>query len=322
MIGLSEQEFSSAAEFLEWLQREYARPYGEANPDTEMRRILTARAQRLGVELPGPDGSMQAVVVGLATRISEIFRAEFGVEVDEICAIGPASNSTVNAFCLRSPEGFHAILMFHGLMAFLHKRTKLLTAASAMEHVIYCNRLPPTHLTPELLVEWADELGPIYREHGEVLGARVLLDEPATGASQVMLTMSEAFVLGHEIGHVIAGHLEDEARLIHDPALSFAAYAENSSHKDEYEADTYGYVAMRSFFDFADAKLRLGALVATFDVLMMIGAGESSSSHPSAADRIHHLVKLHFSEHTARLVRRWVDEGDPVAAVEALISAS
>lgn len=163
----------------------------------------------------------------------------------------------------------------------------------------------------------------IYRASGETKGALVKLDREASQAASTMVVLAEVFVLGHEIGHFLAGHLEDEARLVPDerfPWLEF--YAENSSHQDEFEADGYGFEAMRDHFEPAVPKpILVGALVSTFDTLSLIGAGEASATHPSARNRIHNLVEGHFSADTAMLVRQWIDDGDRQAAAEALRTA-
>jgi hypothetical protein len=149
------------------------------------------------------------------------------------------------------------------------------------------------------------------------------LDQLTSESATLMLTLAEAFVLGHEIGHFLAGHLEDESRLVaHDrnPRLEF--YAENSRHQDEFEADIYGFEVMRDYFEFEVPKsMLLGALVSTFEALSLAGAGSESASHPSAHDRIRNVADAYFSADTTELVRRSVAEGDHAAAAEALKTA-
>jgi len=188
--------------------------------------------------------------------------------------------------------------------------------------VTYCNRKPVSELTSVELASWAEELGDIYLASGATKGAMIKLDQRAMVAASTVLTMSETFVLGHEIGHAVAGHLEDGSRLTADDRVPWLKFlAESPLRQDEFEVDRYGFLAMRGCFERASPRMHLGALASTFSTLSLIGAGRASESHPSAMDRIHRLVERHFSRETARLVRRWVDHGDPKAGVEALLTA-
>jgi hypothetical protein len=288
-----------------------------------MLRLTKQQMKALEIRPPDPANPYDVVVRQLADRIADGFKSRRDIDSTGFCAIGPLNDPTVNARCFRSAEGFYAIVMHHGLMNLLHKHSKLLTAAVSPRSVVYCNRASPADLTSEVLASWAEELGPIYRATGETKGALVKLDQPATAVAAMMLTQAEAFVLGHEIGHVLAGHLEQKSRLVSDedfPWLEF--YAENSRHSDEFEADRYGFEAMRDYFEPAVPKsVQLGAVVSTLDALNLIGAGATSPTHPSARDRIQRVVDDHFSADTATLVHRWLDDGDRQASIEALKTA-
>ena len=81
----------------------------------------------MGIERPDPADPYQAVVRGLAEDVTGIFRTHCDIDVSRSCAIGPLEDESVNARCFRSPEGHYAIVLNHGLMNILHKRSKLLT---------------------------------------------------------------------------------------------------------------------------------------------------------------------------------------------------
>ena len=314
--------FSTPAEFLQYVRSAYTIRQGHATPDHKMLRLNRESLDTLGLPRPDPADPYGMVVRQLADQVTTGFRSRDGIDVSESCAIGPLDHASVNARCFRSDEGHYAIVLHHGLMNLLHKHSKLLTAAVDPSRVVYCNRKDPSRLTRRELVSWTEELGTIYRSTGETKGALVKLNEEATIAATTMLTLSEAFVLGHEIGHAVAGHLEDGSRLVADDEIPWLQFLpESSLHEDEFEADTHGFAAMRDPFESVPKSMVLGALVSTFSTLSLIGAGAASDTHPSAMDRIHHLVERHFNAETAKLVRRWIDEGDQQAATAALMTA-
>jgi hypothetical protein len=313
--------FSSPSDFLDYIRIAYAvREEFDGPPDSGFSRIVEERAAEEAVSLPETGASYGPVVDDLAASVMVGCKARYGADLSRSCAFGPLELQTVNARCFISEEGHYAIVLHHGLMNILHKRAKLLTAAVLPASVTYCNRLDPSELTAEMLISWAEELGQIYAVHGVTKGAMVLLNPDATLAAGLSLRLSEAFVLGHEAGHAIAGHLEDRTLLVPDeavPSLSF--YPETSDHANEFEADRYGFEAMADGLNGEIPKgLLLSAVVSTFETLAMIGGGEESESHPAMAERVHRIVEAYFDSETAKLVHLWIDDRDPTAGVEAL----
>jgi len=316
--------FSTPLEYLEYVRVVFAVRESAGAPDPDLERLLHERSEALGVSLPNTSmSSYESVVEGLAADVVAGCESRYGVNLFESCAFGPLESQTVNARCFRSDEGHHALVLHHGLMNILHKRSKLLTAAVRPSSVLYCNRSDASQLTAQMLAGWADELGDIYRMIGETKGAVVMLDPEATHVAGVVLGLSESFVLGHEAGHVIAGHLEDQSRLVPDdevPSLRF--FPENQAHADEFEADRYGFEAMGDSVGGVSKTVLLGAVVSTFSTLSLIGAGQGGDSHPSVAERIHRIVDEHFNSETSKLVHRWLDDGDHDAAAKALSEAA
>lgn len=314
--------FSTPGEFLEYVRMTFAAARLDAVPDRELLRLTHADMDRLGGLWPDPTDPYGWVIRTLVDEVSVGFRSRCGIDVSESCAIGPLDNPSVNASCLRSDEGHYAIVLYHGLMNLLHKHSKLLTAAVDPSSVVYCNRKDAALLTAEELVAWADELGPIYLETGQTMGAMVKLNETQAAVAGEMTALSESFVLGHEIGHMVAGHLEDNSRFVRDEEFPWLeVFAESPMHEDEFEADSHGFDAMQDHVGATPKPIMLGAVVSTFQALSLIGAGPASPSHPGAIQRIHRLVETRFSAATAQLVRRWVDDGDEEAAIEALTTA-
>ena len=318
----SEPEFATPSEFLEHVRSAYAVPRAHATPDREMLRLTHASLEELGLPPPDPANPYDTVIRDLTDQVAAGFQSRCGVDVSQSCGIGALDHPSVNARCFRSRHAHYAIVLHHGLMTLLHKHSKLLTAAVMPSKVVYCNRKDPRLLTSEELVSWSAELGPIYRAIGETKGAMVKLAPEASVIAGTMLTLGEAFVLGHEIGHMVSGHLDDPSRFVPDETLPWLEFfAENALHEDEFEADAHGFEAMRDYSESTSMSVVLGAVVSTFAVLSLIGAGEPSRTHPSAMDRIHRLVERHFSAETARLVHRWIDQDDREAAIAALTTA-
>lgn len=317
------REPTTAAEFLEQIRLDFSiQAANVERPETEMDRLTKEDLERHGIPLSVLADPYRKVIDDLVDEISGGFKSRYDVDIFDSCAFGPLQHPSVNARCFYDGTGLYAVVLHYGLMNLLHKYTKLLTAATDPSAVVYCDRRPAGELTADELQGWAQELGEIYRRTGETRGAIVKLkSEPSSAAAQ-MLSLGEAFVLGHEIGHRIAGHLEDRSGLVSDtevPWLQF--FPENVSHEHEFEADEYGYFAMQVHQPNASKSVLLGGLIATFATMSLIGGDQGSASHPDSLSRIHHVVGLHFSRETAELVHRWVDEGDEKAAIAALETA-
>lgn len=316
-------KFASPSEFLEQIR--LACEVGAVKdewPENEMQRLTREDLERHGVSPSDMADPYRKVIDDLVGEISGGFKSQYDVDISDSCAFGALQHPAVNARCFYSGNGLYAIVLHYGLMNLLHKHTKLLTAALDPSTVVYCNRKSAEQLTSTELQAWALELGDIYRRTGETKGAIVKLKPEPSSAAARMLSLGEAFVLGHEIGHMIAGHLEASSRLSADTEVPWLQFLpENSSHKYELEADEYGFFAMQAHQPDAPKSILLGALVATFATMSLVGAGQGSASHPSSLSRIHHVVALHFSQETAELVHRWVDDEDEKAAITALETA-
>ena len=143
--------------------------------------------------------------------------------------------------------------------------------------------------------------------------------------SEFMISSLELFILGHEYGHVVAGHLTAEAptaALLPDAADS--AEAVEYSWKQEYEADFYGevlsIVAMNKRFKdasdaikfkYAGSELFFGAVDTVDRAISTIAYGHDKSrrvsfSHPPSSQRRlnirQSLPEIMRSEHVASAV--------------------
>jgi hypothetical protein len=310
------------AEFLAEIRFSYALRVSDLElQDPELLRLTEDALKRSGEALPDPADPYAVVIKGLGDRLVRSFADRYQADFAN-CAIGALEHPTVNARCFRSPAGLYAIVLHHGLMALLHKYTKLLAAAIDPSAVVYCNRKPAEELTSEELREWWEELGTIYLARGEVGGARVKLTPEATVSATGLLLLSEAFVLGHEIGHMVAGHMEDRDRLVADELVPWLQFLpENDLHAYEFEADDFGWFGMSSYAPGTPKPVLLASLLTTFNTLSVAGAAPNSTTHPAAMSRVQSLVEKNFSAETARLMGRWTQDGDVEAAISALDTA-
>ena len=177
-------------------------------------------------------------------------------------------------------------------------------------------------MTANELREWAHELGDIYRVTGETKGGIVKLKPDASSSAAHLLTMCEAFVLGHEIGHMVAGHMEDDRLLVADEVVPWLYFLpEDSRHEFEFEADEYGFSAMEVSMSSTPKPLLLAALLSVFTTMNLIGMGQPSETHPGWQQRVLRAVDRHFSSETSELIRRWIEDGDEQAGIAALDSA-
>jgi hypothetical protein len=286
-------ERQTPGEFLGKVRDAFTEIYRDAEPDEQLRDLTRRDLEKLGVTLAAdPDDGYARVVAAISEEISSACAELYDVDLSADCAIGTLTHPKVNARCFRSPEGVYALVIHHGLMGLLHKFTKLVIAAHDPSQVIYCNRKDPQSLTTEELLEWADELGVNYLATGAGRGAMLKLSDRAMAVVSPIVHLAETFVLGHEVGHYLAGHLDDDARFAADAEVPWLeVLAENKRHEDEFEADAYGFEIMRTCSPTMPAEHTHSAIVGAFSMMGLIGGDRSSPSHPASSERYRRLAE-------------------------------
>jgi hypothetical protein len=280
------------AEFLAHVQQTYARLDRDPDPHRELLELTRADLRKLGRDLPDPDAPYAEIVAAISADIVAACSELWGTNLSERCAIGPLQHPTVNARCFKSPDGVYALVIHHGLMNLLHKYTKLVIAAHDPPQVVYCNRKEPASLTTGELLEWAEELSVNYLATGATRGAMLKLSDRATAAASPIVHLGETFVLGHEAGHYLAGHLEDDARFSADENASWLqVFAENDRHDDEFEADAYGFEIMKASSPWAPPEIVHAAIVGAFSMMGLIGGDVTTATHPASSERYQRLAK-------------------------------
>lgn len=121
----------------------------------------------------------------------------------------------------------------------------------------------------------------------------------------------ELFVFAHEIGHIVAGHIEsDDAvwKANHEMAM-IDCFQENSSYAKETQADILAYLFTQeclfglgySSSELADDRPLLLSIVKLFDLLFLIGSRESKS-HPDPTDRLCNIAVAVYGENVAQIL--------------------
>jgi hypothetical protein len=259
------------------------------------------------IERPaGLETAVAEIAEKLGTSLAPADRSRLSQQV----AIGGLDNSSVNAACIKSPDGVFAIVVNYGLMMFLHKFTKLMQAALSPESVIYCNRAEPSRLVGPDYFGFAMETVAYAQETGQVAGATVAFDAEMTAMTGLQVHLAETFVLAHEIGHFMSGHLDDDENYISLASDgSMLLFAESPDHQREFEADEYGFDLLRlSEPDMPPDVLAIVTL-AVFQALAAVGGDRSSDSHPAASVRAFTIIDRAFTPSSAAHIHDWVEAG-------------
>jgi hypothetical protein len=308
-------KFHNAGDFLEYVRFVYSRSMSsiEGAPNLEFLRIHQERAK----DEPIPPDPHEHIVELLWPAVSAALPTKYRESLGNAIAVGTLDQISVNALCIRSPEGFVAIVVNRGLLTFLNKISKLQVASAVEGSVLYCNRGPAKDITPLIASQWFRETCEHYRDTGKPLGPQIHLTPEATLQHHQQLHFWEVFVLAHELGHVISGHLEDGDGFHRSPTFGMLeTYMENESHIQEVEADVVAYRVLRRHAhsmegakeELLDQQL-LAAVTLLFNLLFLIGAGDSKT-HPNPLDRLCNIVAEVYGEDVAeRLAKTYEDRG-------------
>jgi hypothetical protein len=307
-------KFHSAGDFLEYVRFVLSRPMSsiEGAPNLEFLRIHQERAK----DEPIPPDPHEHIVELLWQAVSAALSPKHRESLVNVIAVGSLDQISVNALCIRSPEGFVAIVVNRGLLTFLNKISKLQVASTIEGSVIYCNRGPAKDITPAIAFQWFQETCEHYRDTGKPLGPQIHLTPEAALRHSQQLHLWEIFVLAHELGHVISGHLGVGDSCRPSPFGMLETYIENESHIQEVEADVVAYRLLRRHAhsregvkeELIDQQLLL-AVTSLFDLLFLISAGDSQT-HPDPLDRLGNIVARVYGENVAdRLAKTYEDRG-------------
>jgi hypothetical protein len=251
----------------------------EKNSDPKLVQYVGWMAYNL---VTGRDSS-NLILDGIARKLSADLTAA-GVNVPTFYA-GIFPTNSVNAQC-RIADGQYLVLLDTGCMemaeslaiAFASKieiDEKATEVARAIErYVRRGERIDPFALTPRG-INWG------------------------TGLVPVLTTAFEEYILAHELGHLILGHVGVDRTRLHSPSFGRPFEVSEKSRFEELQADMW---ACRALIERAKhaADAKTGVLLAECAVTMGLGAGLmveaaakefgislSDDGHPRAADRLY-----------------------------------
>jgi hypothetical protein len=316
--------FSSACEFLAYAQDRYALPMSlsKQNIDFQAKHEEIARWVGQDQELAkiaksgGVFAGHHVIVEALWDTVRSAIPPEIWAPFSSRVAVGCLEHMQVNAACICSPEGWIAILVNNGLLTFLNKLFKLTAVAHEPDAVLYCNRGDAGLFGSGDYAAWATEMTAYYAVHREPLGPQLVLKPESDAAKRyaLMLHFSEVFVLGHEIGHVVLGHLDrgtpEERELRADPE-GIVSIKEGEAWHDEADADMIAWSVILSLFSKrgADDRFLVSQLAGLMNVLHGIHR-DTRTTHPPPISRLLEIVARFYGEDSAtRLLRTYQDQG-------------
>jgi energy-converting hydrogenase Eha subunit C len=310
--------FSSPEGFLAYIRSVHSSPMAAIQSDTPNLEFLKIHEEKLRaagqIDREALASPHDYLVRELWQDLRQVLPAEFLSTIGTKFAVGSLDNISMNALCVRSSEGFVVLLINAGLMTLLNKVSKLLIAQIVPNSVEYCNRSPGSEVTPAVARRWYLEVCEHYRKTGKPLGPQIHLSASAEARHSGQLHGWEILVFCHELGHIVAGHLNrHDAWSINASLGMIEAFKENESHEMETEADILGYIMARKYWakhgsgdesavsqEFDD-RFVFANMIGLFDLLFLLGAKESAS-HPDPLDRICNIAAFVYGEAFAEIV--------------------
>lgn len=291
---------------------DYSAYVSEVEADAKNAGVLLDDASHRG-------GGLDSLIQELANQVAAQLEIHDRSRLQNRTAFGGIDSPTVNAACVKSRDGVFAIVVNFGLMIFLNKYTKYMTAAAIPSSVAFCNRANPDDLGRSDYVMFANEMIDHYRTTGEIAGALIRLSQRGQALSVVQLILAERFVVAHEIGHFLCGHLDDDSLFSLDSTTqTFLIFAENEHHQKEFEADARAFELMAAQLWSAardeEALEAVGAgmlitAVTVFQALQFLGSATASRTHPAPRERLLRLAEAFYDKRSFESVRAWLDAG-------------
>jgi hypothetical protein len=366
LVELQEQYYALTGEPLptftddgiEFLAERVAR--GLANSESDYERRKSERydfLRKVGAEVPSPyeDPIAYSAIKELSDEI-HVAVDLLGLKLTSKPVIGTLPLHDINARTVLIPESTeHLVLFDSGLFTFFFLFSKAI--AQAFPTVDDGNGKLKTDLSTEAIKNHVGKNPDVGTRFIQAVGG-YLMGRPSSAPqyfastlhnliSDYFINSLELFILGHEYGHVVAGHLSSDtptAAMI--PSSSNSPEALEFSWNQEYEADLYGAVlsiaAMNAKYSegegsvlrfaegeggvlrFAGSELFFGAVDIVDRAMSTIAFGHPESrrlsfTHPPALERrltIRRSLPKIMSREAATLI---VDMGEAIEdAIEAL----
>ncbi len=305
---------SKAVEFLETLRLAHKNPFSYEidSRDKEFEKIHLEKRGLAGMsqDPSPPELAFDKILKGLWDEVIPLIPEQYREKLRSNLAVGVIDNIEVNALSARSPQGLYAIALNAGLMVLFNKISKILIAGAFPDSVVYSNRIGKGPVPPEEARAWRKEVCENYIKTKSPVGPKIHLEKRYESNHLLNVISWEIFVLCHEVGHVVLGHLENPGII-----RPLNACPDSSTLKAELDlmveiqADLFAYLIMRDHIHKAlfkstkpeedwDDRLVLDVAVRLFDVFSLLGH-EESKSHPDPLVRILSVVQALYGEEFA-----------------------
>jgi len=306
---------SSAKEFINYLRFLHENPISsiQSGPNKEFQKIHEEKIKKLNQsnEHQNVSSSHNHIAKELWESLRGILPSQIVDDLSGVIAVGALDNMSVNALCAKSVDGYIAVLINTGLMTLLNKLSKMQIASTRPGSIRYCNRAQPEDISVATLKKWNLEVCEHYRHTGKPLGPQIHLHSDAEGMHATQLNIWEMYVLSHEIGHILCGHLDSSKFVTKNPLFGMIeTLEENKSHEMESEADFIGYILLREYYhkgsirkspnneSIKDDRGLVSILITFYNLLYLLGASESTT-HPHPLDRLCNIVLNAYGEKVA-----------------------
>lgn len=201
----------------------------------------------------------------------------------------------LNARVFAAPSGLPVVVLNHGLIAQMgFVISAVLSFISWHDEDPFCKDLPQTDYGAAIVglaASVATEDQRYLYPHRETLRFESLGD--FNRDLDMWLQLTEAFIVLHEFGHVVRGHLEPEER--RTPTEIPQAFEYSRTQLDEFEADAYAFERIRKS---GEGRLRstdvafVAGLTLRFLALCERISGARSDTHPPAICRWERIKAL------------------------------
>lgn len=307
--------------FLRYLQevRREAFSFRPAAPlHPELRAILEEKREQIYIT---PDllneldfQHLDRIITSNIERLLEKLPTDLRAKLDNKVAIGGIELKNVNALIAKEPKSdVYAILINYGLVLYLLKFFSYIFAATDLDTIFWCDRMPKEELEPITIMKFTDELSASYLEYGIPTGPILLLDRSIVDTITYYCDLSIQFVICHELAHYFNGDCEQSANFTEWSLLNDTLTLEEEvSQTVEYQADVTGFSLL--VHAHPDLKINSYGLYLFFIAMDWLYQRRMGQSHPDPMLRYRRIIADHYDEETRvefeRFVRAFTIGGD------------
>lgn len=249
-------------------------------------------------ENPPKSSTLQEVVDILFEDLTKSMESNQRREIVDKVAVGELQTRDANALCIKVPAGGYVILFNDGLMMLLHKLAKAVSSRVRIARSpLEARNLRPRTLSFEETPNYVYEIIARYLMNKHPIGPEIPLEHDQYWFSDKLRWFMELFVMGHELGHILEGHLS-KAKILRFKIGREEITVLKPSCNQEYDADIRGLLlvmnARGETFDYDRTTSRSLAYAGPdffFTIMDLIEkiANVKPESHPTAVLRRENL---------------------------------